>query len=735
MHEDKRLPTVERVCIEQKKSFTPRFARTLAVLLLPIVALTLALTFSSLHTTRTAEAASANSTSAVITSTLGTSPASLVFSATAGSTNPISQSITLSATGGTISYTTSISYSSSISNWLAISPITVTVSSTSPVTETVSAQTQSLAAGTYTATVLFSDTANSNDQATVPVTLTVAAAPTVLNVAPTNLNFTASPNGSPPVSQTISLSTNNSLAFTSTVNYGAGASSWLNLTPASGTVSNTTPLTVTANVVSTTLPVGIYTATVSYYDTTNTNDPVKIVNINYTVGYAYYLPFVANNYNNFLTYLAFQNTGTSPAHVTINYYDNKGATVTASALTGTCNPVPQYGECMPANPFSSGSYGTGIILSDQPLAVIVPEGTPFGGSAYAVPAGTSNYLVAPFAINGAYGGYVTQLNVANFGSSLAHVTVQFYNENGTAAPITSTQVVTLTPHTTVNFDQSAANSGLPGPSGSYPGFNGWAQITSDSSSIAAQVLEQNPGVHFAAIANAIAGTSSTANAPAIFDNAYGNFYTGMNIINPNSVTVTVNITYYDKNTGNGLSPALIVLPAHAVVGIFQGNTSGVGLPTGGLSSGFAGAAVVNSTGGGIVLSVNENGGQTSAGNSRSATYLGVANGGNVVGLPVVSNGGYGSYVTGDTVFNASNQTISATIQYYNPDGTTLTAATQTVSIAPHASQPFYQGNAGLPTNFYGTAVISENSGPANALLVTTNAENNALFYTYVEPNP
>lgn len=739
MYQDDQLPKLVQLPIEPitepKQGFTPRFARRMAAIFLPIMVLITVLAFSSFRVAPTAQAKNYNQAVSVVSPTLGVSPTSLNLSATAGASNPVTQPITLSATSGTISYTTDISYSSSISNWLTVSPISGTVSAVNPVTSTVLANVQNLAAGTYTATLFYNDSNNATDQATIPVTLTIAPAPSILNVTPSSLNFTAAPSGSTPLSQTINLSTNGSVDFTNTVSYGSGASNWLNLSTASGTVSNTTPLTITANVVSTTLPVGIYTATVSFYNNTNVSDTVKTVNVNYVVGYAYYLPFVANGYNGFTTYLAFQDTGTSAAHVSISYYNNNGTPITSTALTGTCNPVPQYGECLPSNPFSSGSYGTGIILSDQSLAVIVPEATPYGGSAYAVPSGTSSNLIAPFAINGAYGGYVTQLNVANFGDTSAHVTIQFFNENGTPAPITSTQVITLAAHTTDNFDQSAANSGLPGPTATYAGFNGWAQITSDSGNIAAQVLEQNPVVHFAAIANAIANTANAANAPAIFNNAYGNFYTGMNVINPNSITVTVNVSYYDQSTGTNVAAAPFALPAHAVVGIYQGNSSGTGLPTNGLTSGFAGAAVITSTGGGIVVSINENGGQTGTGNSRSATYLGVANGGSTVGLPVISNGGYNNYVTGDTIFNSSNQPISATIRYYNADGTLVTGATESFTITAHASQPFYQGNAGLPTNFYGTAVVTENSGPANSLLVTTNAENNALFYTYIEPNP
>ncbi len=443
-------------------------------------------------------------------------------------------------------------------------------------------------------------------------------------------------------------------------------------------------------------------------------------------GYTYYLPFLASNAGGFTSYLALQNSGTTAANVAIQYYDASGVAMNSPALSGAnCSPVPLYGECIAANPFASGAKGTGIIKSDQPLAVIVAEATPYGGSAYAVPAGSANYLVAPFALNGAYGGFLTQLTVFNGGSSPVSATVSFFNQDGTPAPGGSTKQLTIQPFTSANLDQSNATSNLPA------GFNGWAQIQGSAVTLVAQVLEQNPALHFVAIANAISNAQSTLFAPAIFNNAYGGFYTGANIVNPNSTPVTVTLAYYSI-TGTVKTAPVFTMPAKSVVGIFQGNTSGTGLPVGGLPLGFIGAVGVTTQGGGVVMSVNENGGLTATGNSRSGTYAATASGASSVSLPVISNGGY-SYVTGDTIFNTASSPVTATITYYNTNGTVVSGTQQSFTIAANGSQPFFQGAANLPANFYGTAVVTQTNGLANSLIVTTNAQSASLFYTYIEP--
>lgn len=450
--------------------------------------------------------------------------------------------------------------------------------------------------------------------------------------------------------------------------------------------------------------------------------------------YSYFLPFLANNYNqgsgNFTSFVAFQNTGNAQAYVQVLYYDTSGQPVPTAA--NTCATVAQNGECVVPNPFPSGSRGSGIITSSQPLNVIVAEATPFGGSAYPVSAGASNSLVAPFAINGDYG-FVTQLTVYNGSNAAANnIQVQFYDKNGNLQAGATQNISSLAARSSIALDQAASNSGLP------VNFDGWAQITAPTGSqLAAQVLEQNPASHFVAIANAQPQAQTTVYAPAIFNGAFGGFVTGANVINPGSTPVTVTVTYYD-DSGNPIHTAPFSLNPFAIQQIFHGtSTGGNGLPTGGLpvgSQGYAGAAVITATGGGVVVSVNEGGGLTANGSARSGVYVAATTPASSFGLPVMANNGSNRFTTGATVFNTSSSQATGTIQYYNLDGTP-TGALQNFSVAAHGSYTAYQGasSQNLPNNFYGVAVVTETSGGSD-FIATTNVQSPDFFYSYSEPN-
>lgn len=97
--------------------------------------------------------------------TIGVSPSSMSFSATAGGANPSSQSLSITNTGGgTLNWT-----ASSNQTWLSIAP----TSGTAPSTPSVSVNITGLAAGTYNGAISISATGATNTPVSVPVTLTV----------------------------------------------------------------------------------------------------------------------------------------------------------------------------------------------------------------------------------------------------------------------------------------------------------------------------------------------------------------------------------------------------------------------------------------------------------------------------------------------------------------------------------------------------------------------------------
>jgi len=100
--------------------------------------------------------------------TIGVSPTSLNFTATAGGSNPANQTINITNTGGgTLNFT-----ASDDAPWLTVSP----ASGTAPSTLTASVNISGLAAGTYNGTITISAAGATNTPVNVPVTLTVNGA-------------------------------------------------------------------------------------------------------------------------------------------------------------------------------------------------------------------------------------------------------------------------------------------------------------------------------------------------------------------------------------------------------------------------------------------------------------------------------------------------------------------------------------------------------------------------------
>ncbi|HKQ90466.1 MAG TPA: S8 family serine peptidase [Blastocatellia bacterium] len=100
--------------------------------------------------------------------TIGVNPASLSFTATAGGSNPASQAINVTNTGGgTLNFTVSDN-----APWLTVSP----ASGTAPATLTASVDITGLAAGTFNGTITINGDGATNTPVSVPVTLTVNGA-------------------------------------------------------------------------------------------------------------------------------------------------------------------------------------------------------------------------------------------------------------------------------------------------------------------------------------------------------------------------------------------------------------------------------------------------------------------------------------------------------------------------------------------------------------------------------
>jgi uncharacterized protein (TIGR03437 family) len=184
-------------------------------------------------------------------SAIAVAPASLQFAYSVGGAVPAAQSIQITNSGGSVLALTGTVGTASGGNWLAAS----WNSANTPATVSVLVNPSGLTAGTYTGTIQISAAGASNSPVSVAVTLSVAAAPPSLAVAPQALTFNYTVGGAAPAAQNISITN----AGGGTLSWAASSgASWVSLSPASGTA----PVTLSVSVNPATLAAGTYTASV-----------------------------------------------------------------------------------------------------------------------------------------------------------------------------------------------------------------------------------------------------------------------------------------------------------------------------------------------------------------------------------------------------------------------------------------------------------------------------------------
>jgi len=194
--------------------------------------------------------------------TLTATPTQLAFTQTVNGVAPASQSVALgaSSTAGT-----TLPVSASVSTvtggaWLTVSPTSGTAPTSLSVSLTSVAAT--LTPGTYSGSVIIygQNSANANGTLTVPVTLTVAAAP-ALTVSPAALTFSGTVSAANPAAQTLQVSAPNTVgpvSFTTSASTASG-NNWLAVTP----ISATAPSSISVSVNTAGLAPGSYTGTVT----------------------------------------------------------------------------------------------------------------------------------------------------------------------------------------------------------------------------------------------------------------------------------------------------------------------------------------------------------------------------------------------------------------------------------------------------------------------------------------
>ena len=178
------------------------------------------------------------------------SPTSLTFSAPSGS-NPATQTIGVTSASGSAGVTFTV-LATSVGGWLSTN---ANASNTTPLTNlTVTVNSSTLAANSYTGNILITPTGGS--PVNVPVNLTIVAGAAAVTATPTTLTFDYRAGDSAPAAKQLTVSGGGA-----TLTYAVTPSStgnWLVVSPATGT----TPGTVNVSINPTDLSTGVYNGTV-----------------------------------------------------------------------------------------------------------------------------------------------------------------------------------------------------------------------------------------------------------------------------------------------------------------------------------------------------------------------------------------------------------------------------------------------------------------------------------------
>ncbi|MGA3187123.1 MAG: hypothetical protein ABSF22_08425 [Bryobacteraceae bacterium] len=291
--------------------------------------------------------------------TVSVSPTSLSFTQAQGATPSTSQAITLTATGGSTTYTASITPITG-GDWLAISQSSVTVGST-PSTVTASVAQNTLSPGTYHSSITLTYQSAATPTTTIPVTLTVTAAQTV-TVSPTALSFSYQLGSAAPTAQTLNVtSTGGAIAVTVAA---ASSSGWLSVTPASGTTgASGGALVLTASVVPASLTTAqTYSGTITI---TPAGQSAITIPVTLTVtGFAVPVPAtIANSASGAFGAIA-------PGELITIKGTNIGPATAASFTVATGNTVSN--TLSGVQVLFDGIAGTPIYVSATQINVIVP---------------------------------------------------------------------------------------------------------------------------------------------------------------------------------------------------------------------------------------------------------------------------------------------------------------------------------------------------------------------------
>jgi hypothetical protein len=304
-----------------------------------------------------------------------------------------------------------------------------------------------------------------------------------------------------------------------------------------------------------------------------------------------YFPGLYKGYYTFDSEIVLQNTTSSPATVTINFYNqNTGAELTSAKIIKSipANSSSVFPLASNSNlPTGSSGLFSAKVTSDQALAGVVNIWSPtkYGeyGSYNGFVSGSTSMIFTP-ALYKNYYNFVSSLTIQNLGSVAAEIKLTY--SNGTI------ETKTLQPLQAFQYYQPS-NSNL--PSGNSSGvFSAKIESLNGQPIVALVNVEDKIKGSLASYNGPSTATNST-NCPVVMKSFY-QWFSAQTVQNVGSSSTNITITYSD-----GKTKTFNNVPANGTVNIIELNSAGSVLND--LSSL---SATITSSGQPIVAVVQEN---------------------------------------------------------------------------------------------------------------------------------
>lgn len=366
------------------------------------------------------------------------------------------------------------------------------------------------------------------------------------------------------------------------------------------------------------------------------------------------------------------NLGTSPANITVKYYDASGTTTSGSDQVFASVPA---GASVVVQQSTESTLGTGIwsavVSADQPIAAVVNQQLGVSGSGSSYPpfssysgasAGATNVLLPEIMYNW-FNNY-TEIYIQNAGTAAAsNITIEYYpTKIGTCTTGATGQVDTvasagntLAQYASRSVSQFAktnlAASGCTSAAYFNGRFLGSAVVKSDQP-VVVVVNHISPGKLFTYNGFTTADAGTRLLLPAYLKGFYG-FYASLTVANPSlSSSVTFTPTYKsDASFSNPKSTTVVGTPR--VIGPGQSVNIYDGAPSsnsdldgqfGATGQRFFGTVQIDASAP-VVAIVNQESVPTSGGKAGSYNGLVTSAGTQKISVPLIQSSFYGLYTS------------------------------------------------------------------------------------------